>query len=166
VTVIANPETTISGGWIGSPTSQSAVTGTVNITTIPGLTLTSGTLTIYPSNFPSSLTTINANTTGTGTIGTLDTTTLTNGTYWLRLQATNSLAQTQTSVIQIHVSGEFKPGRIQTSMTDLVDRCQACRSASSASTTASSATKPVTSASAGGRATTSTSRSTNCSMTR
>ncbi len=120
VTIVANAEATVSGGWIGSPTNQSTVTGAINIATIAGITLTSGTLSLYPSNNPAALTTINANTTGPGAIGTLDTTTLVNGTYWLRLQATNSASQTQTSLVQIHVGGEYKPGRIQTTMTDLV----------------------------------------------
>ncbi|MBL8234180.1 MAG: PKD domain-containing protein, partial [Bryobacterales bacterium] len=120
VTVGVNAEPTTLGRWIATPVHLSTITGTVDITTVAGLTLTSGTLSYYPGNFPNGAVTINSNVTGSGVIGTLDTSKLVNGTYWIRLQATNSAGQTQTSAVMVFVTGEYKPGRMKVTMTDLV----------------------------------------------
>jgi YD repeat-containing protein len=118
-------------GWIGSPIYGATVSGIVPITLAlpPGVSLTSGTLTLSPAcnlNYYASncnnVITLNANTTGSGQIGTLDTTTLPNGTYWIQLQATDnsSTPQQQNSLVMVTVSGNYKPGRVTATVTDLV----------------------------------------------
>ena len=91
----------------------------MNVSVASGVTLTSGTLVYYPVNDPSASVTLNANTTGSGTIGTIDTTTLLNGTYYILLSATNDQGQTQGSAITVVVGGNYKPGRVTTTVTDL-----------------------------------------------
>src|SRR5262249_38117719 len=59
-------------GWIGSPLSGITVTGQMPITVAPGVNLTAGTLTYWPTSNPGAVTTLNSNTTGSGTIGTFD----------------------------------------------------------------------------------------------
>ena len=98
---------------------SSTLTGTVPINLIPGITLTSGTLTYYPANNLTAVTTLNANTTGTGQIGTLDTTLLANGSYFVQLRGTNSVGVTQNNLVFVKVIGEYKPGRVTATITDL-----------------------------------------------
>jgi RHS repeat-associated protein len=117
VTVIL-PET--DQGWVGSPVYGSAVSGVVPITVATGVTLAGGTLTFYPTSTPNNVTILNGNTTGSGQIGTLDTTTLPNGTYWIQLQATNTSGNVEYSLVQVTVTGNYKPGRVTATVTDLV----------------------------------------------
>jgi RHS repeat-associated protein len=119
VTIVAIPEPFTPGGWIGQPSNGATVTGTVSFSVIAGVTLNSGTLSYYPVGNPSAATILNPSTTGSGTLGTLDTTTLPNGSYIVRLSSTNSTGQNLVSEISIVVDGEYKPGRIQTSMVDM-----------------------------------------------
>jgi YD repeat-containing protein len=120
VTVNPPPVQALQQGWVGSPIYGSAVSGIVPITVTPGVTLQSGTLTVYPANSPLSVTTLNANTTGSGQIGVLDTTVLPNGSYRIQLQATDTGGQSQYSLVQVTVSGNYKPGRVTATVTDLV----------------------------------------------
>jgi RHS repeat-associated protein len=107
-------------GWISSPAYGSAVSGLVPITLAPGVALQSGTLTYYPANNSNADPVLNANTTGSGTIATLDTTTIPNGSYWIQLQATNTSGEAQYSLVLVTVVGNYKPGRLTTTATDLV----------------------------------------------
>ncbi|MGA8043472.1 MAG: DUF2341 domain-containing protein, partial [Terracidiphilus sp.] len=118
--VTVNPAPGVTQGWIGSPTDGSAVSGIVPITVASGITLQSGTLSYYPTGNPSSVTVLNANATGSGQIGTLDTTTLANGSYWITLQATDSSGNSEYNLALVTVTGNLKPGRVTSTITDLV----------------------------------------------
>lgn len=107
-------------GWIGGPLIGTVVQGQVPITVAPGISLTSGTLKYWPTSDPNDVHTISANTTGSGTIGVFDATALANGGYTVQLQATASNGTQQTSVIVLTVTGDNKPGRFSTIVTDLV----------------------------------------------
>jgi RHS repeat-associated protein len=107
-------------GWIGSPVYGSTVTGVVPITLASGIVLQSGILTYYPANNTNNVTVLNANTAGSGQIGTLDTTTLVNGTYWIQLQATDANGEQQYGLVPVTVAGNYKPGRVTATVTDLV----------------------------------------------
>jgi hypothetical protein len=120
VTITVNANATWNSGWIANPLNLSTVTGQVPVTLIPGITLVSGTLTFYPSNNSTPPVTISTNTTGTGQIGTFDTTLLPNGSYWIDLRATNSNNVTQDNLVLVTVAGDYKPGRVTASVTDLV----------------------------------------------
>jgi RHS repeat-associated protein len=120
VTVITPSIASVTQGWIGSPLYGSQVSGLVPITLASGVTLQSGALTYYPASNPNSVTTLNANTNGTGQIGTLDTTTLPNGSYWISLQATDTNGDQQYALVLVTVAGNYKPGRVTATVTDLV----------------------------------------------
>ena len=118
VTVIRNPNATT--GRIGSPLYGAAVSGIVPITLAPGVNLQSGTLSYYPSNNSDSVTVLNSNTTGTGQIGSLDTTMLANGSYVIQLQSTETNGDSEYDLALVNVVGDYKPGRLTTTVTDLV----------------------------------------------
>ena len=118
--VTVNPAVVTDQGWIGSPLNQSHVSGVVPITVASGVTLQSGTLTVYPVWNQNAVITLNANTTGSGQIGSLDTTVLADGVYYVPLQATDSTGKTMGSGIWLNVIGDYKPGRVTTTVTDLV----------------------------------------------
>src|ERR1035438_3612302 len=63
-----------------------------------------------------------APTTGNGgdTLATLDTTTLNNGLYYLLLTATDNTGKTMGSGVWLNIIGDYKPGRVTTTVTDLV----------------------------------------------
>jgi YD repeat-containing protein len=63
---------------------------------------------------------LNANTTGSGQIGTFDTTTLENGTYWVTLDATTTDGTSAYNIALVTVVGNYKPGRVTSTITDLV----------------------------------------------
>jgi len=90
VTITVNGGAGWTGGWFASPLDGSTITTPVPITLISGITLTSGTLSIYPAANQTAITVLNASTTGTGQIGNLDPTTLKDGSYFVELRATNS----------------------------------------------------------------------------
>jgi len=110
--------TLVQQGWIGTPLLGATVQGPVSITVASGVTLTSGTLKYFPTSNTSAVTTLNSNTTGTGTIGTFDATLLPNGGYTIQLDAVSSTGATQRSIIAVIVTGENKPGRVRTTVTD------------------------------------------------
>jgi RHS repeat-associated protein len=120
VTVNAPSVATTAQGWIGAPLYGSTLTGIVPITLAPGVSIASGTLALVPVSNPNSVTTLNAAVSGTGQIGTLDTTTLANGSYWLKMQATDTSNNSEYSVVLVTVAGDYKPGRVTTTVTDLV----------------------------------------------
>jgi hypothetical protein len=104
-------------GWIGSPATGITVTGQMPITVASGVNLTSGTLTYWPTSNPGAVTTLNSNTTGSGTIGTFDGSLLANGGYTIQLNATAN-GTTQVSQINVVVVGDYKPGRITSTITE------------------------------------------------
>src|SRR5436305_6649941 len=55
-----------------------------------------------------------------GEITKLDTTLFANGAYWLQLDATDSTGHTMGGGIWLNVIGDYKPGRVTTTVTDLV----------------------------------------------
>jgi RHS repeat-associated protein len=120
ITVVVDPQPGVTGGWIGSPSYGGQVSGIVPITVATGVNLTSGTLTVYPADNPNTVTVLNTNTTGSGQIGTWDTTTIPNGSYWITLQATNSQSQSEYNLALVTVVGNYKPGRVTSTVTDLV----------------------------------------------
>jgi RHS repeat-associated protein len=122
--VTVNPAQQDPQGWIGSPTYGSAVSGIVPITLASGVSLQTGgtpapALTYYPANNLSNAVALPI-TAESGTIATLDTTTLQNGSYWIQLQATDTAGQQQYSLVLVTVSGNYKPGRVTATVTDLV----------------------------------------------
>ncbi len=104
-------------GWIGSPTNGAVVQGQMPITVASGVNLSSGTLTYWPLSNPSAVTTLNANTTGSGTVGTFDATLLPNGGYAIQLNAVAN-GTSQTSYITVTVVGDNKPGRLKSTVTE------------------------------------------------
>jgi YD repeat-containing protein len=122
IPVTVNPPVTTDQGWILSPIEATQVTGLVPITLIASETLASGTLSYYPLSNPSAVVTLNANTTtaGGGTLATLDTTLLPNGSYYIVLDATDATGKTMGSGVDIVIGGNYKPGRVTTTVTDLV----------------------------------------------
>lgn len=108
-------------GWIGSPAQQATVAGAVPITLAEGITLQSGTLDYWPVNDMTQVTVLATGLSGSGgdTLASLDTTTLANGSYVVRLQGTDSNGVQQDSGILVTVSGEYKPGRVRFTITDL-----------------------------------------------
>jgi RHS repeat-associated protein len=122
--IMVNPPVAIelASGWIGSPANHASVTGLVPITVATGETLTGGTLTYYPIANPDAVTVLSSSTTGGpgATLATLDTTLLADGSYYVILQATDSTGNNQASGVEIQVIGDYKPGRVTTSVTDLV----------------------------------------------
>jgi RHS repeat-associated protein len=119
-TVTVTPPLQDPQGWIGSPLNGSAVTGIVPITLAPNIAIQpGGILTYYPANNSGKVTTLPI-TAESGTIGTLDTTMLPNGSYWIQLQATEANGEQQYSLILVNVVGNYKPGRLTTTVTDLV----------------------------------------------
>ena len=120
LTIAVNPEPGMSQGWIGSPTYGSQVSCIVPITVAAGENLASGVLSFYPANNPNNVTVLNTDTTGSGQIGTFDTTVLNNGTYWITLQATDTIGNSEYNLDLVTVAGNCKPGRITSTVTDLV----------------------------------------------
>ena len=119
-TVTATPPLRNPQGWIGSPVYGSTVTGIVPITLASGVTLQpGGVLTYYPATNSSNNTTLPI-TAESGTISTLDTTVLPNGSYWIQLQATDTNGDQQYSLVLVSVAGNYKPGRVTATVTDLV----------------------------------------------
>jgi RHS repeat-associated protein len=120
ITVDPPPVNNASQGWFGSPLYGSQATGIIPVMLGSGVTLTSGTLVYYPENDIFDVTVLNSNTTGSGQIGTFDTTQLPNGAYVLELYATNSQGVSQYNDITLNVVGNYKPGRVTSTITDLV----------------------------------------------
>ncbi len=119
-TVTVNPAQQDPQGWVGSPAYGSTVTGVVPITLAPGIAIQSGgVLSYYPTNNPVSISILPI-TASSGTIGTLDTTVLPNGSYWIQLFATDTNGDQQYSLILVTVAGNYKPGRVTATVTDLV----------------------------------------------
>ena len=120
VTVNPMPVSASDQGLIATPLNGSTVSGIVPITLASGVTLQSGTLVYFPASNITSVTTLNPNTTGSGQIGALDTTTLANGSYWIQMQSTDISGNSQWSLLLITVDGNYKPGRVTATVTDLV----------------------------------------------
>jgi len=119
VTITVDANNNLTTGWIQSPVNNAAVSGQVPITLISGINLVSGTLTYFPATNPQAVVTLSANTTGSGQIATLDATLLNNGGYFILLNGTNSQNVTQTSQVYVTAVGDYKPGRVTATITDL-----------------------------------------------
>ena len=120
VTITVNANTSnLTTGWILSPVNNAAVSGQVPITLVSGINLVSGTLTYFPATNPQAVVTLNASATGSGQIGTFDATLLANGGYFIILNGTNSQNVTQTSQVYVTSIGDYKPGRVTATITDL-----------------------------------------------
>lgn len=104
-------------GWIGSPFSGTIVQGQIPISVASGVTLTSGTLSYWPTSNPAAVTILNSNTTGSSSIGTFDATMLASGGYTIQLNATAN-GSTQASQVTVSVVGNNKPGRIISTVTE------------------------------------------------
>src|SRR5262249_42620979 len=107
-------------GWIGTPSSGSSISGLVPITVAGGQTLHNATVDFWPASNPSASTTLATGASGGpgATLATLDTTTLANGSYIVRVQATNASGASLSSGTLISVVGENKPGRVTFDVTD------------------------------------------------
>ena len=116
ITVVANPPW--ASGWLASPINGITVSAPTQISLVSGITLTSGTLSIYPASNPTAITVLSTNTTGSGQIGTFDPTLLANGSYVVDLRATNSAGVTQDNLALVKVIGVYKPGRVTATVTD------------------------------------------------
>ncbi|HEX7152060.1 MAG TPA: RHS repeat-associated core domain-containing protein [Thermoanaerobaculia bacterium] len=106
-------------GWIGGPLNGSTVTGTIPVTA--GVTLTQAAIEYWPASNPSAVTVLASGVQGGAgaTLASLDTTTLANGNYVIRLQATDANGQVLVSQVIVTVTGENKPGRLTFTVTDL-----------------------------------------------
>jgi len=80
----------------------------------------SGTLSYSPASNLADVRVLNPATVGSGQIGVLDTTLIPNGAYWVQLVGTDTTGKTQTNLALVMVTGEYKPGRITATVTDLV----------------------------------------------
>jgi RHS repeat-associated protein len=119
--VVVTPSGGPDQGWIASPLYGSTVSGVVPIVLVPGLTLQSGgILTYYPASNPDNVVTLSSSVPTSGQIGVLDTTMLPNGSYWIQLAATDTTGDFQYSLVLVTVAGNFKPGRVTATVTDLV----------------------------------------------
>ena len=117
----AAPTPLVSPGWLGSPANGSSVSGLVPITLAAGITLQQGTLDYWPADDSAAVSVPAANVSGSGgaMLATLDTTLLANGSYVIRLSGTSSDGAQLDSGIVVTVAGEYKPGRVRFSVTDL-----------------------------------------------
>jgi RHS repeat-associated protein len=116
-------------GWIASPAEQSTISGIVPIKLIDGITLTDGALDYWPVDDTSQLKVIAEHVHGNGgetlvlpdntTLVSLDTTALADDSYIIRLQGTNSDGVQKSSGVLVTVAGEYKPGRVHFTITDL-----------------------------------------------
>ena len=117
VTITVNAGAGWSTGWIAAPLDGSTVSSPTPITLITGITLISGTLKITPAT--SAIPILTQSVTGAGQIATFDPTTLTNGSYFIEVDGTNSQGVTQNNIVEVHATGDYKPGRVTATITDL-----------------------------------------------
>ena len=105
-------EQVVTQGWIGAPTQQSTVTGSVGITVSQGITLTSGTVTYWPLSAPDQIHTLATGVTGGpgAVVATLDTTVLANGPWVVKLDGTDDAGQSQISEGQRDRVGRLQAG--------------------------------------------------------
>lgn len=120
ITVLPMQISSASQGPIGSPATGETLTGLVPISLASGVTLQSGILEYYPANNINSVTVLNSSTSGNGQLALLDTTSLANGSYWIQLNAIDTTGKTQTGLVLVTVAGNYKPGRVTATVTDLV----------------------------------------------
>ncbi len=104
----------VAQGWIASPAQQSSVMGLVPITVASGVTVASGTVSVWPSTQPDNSTLLTANAHGGpgATLATLDTTTLRNGSYVVDVNGTDDQGNQQDNAVLVTVVGDYKPGRV------------------------------------------------------
>ncbi len=108
-------------GVIGGPANHSVVSGTVPIVLATGATLQQGTIDYWPADNPGAVKTLATGVSGSGgdTLATLDTTLLANDSYVIRLRGIDGNGVQQNSGVLITVAGEYKPGRVRFTITDL-----------------------------------------------
>jgi RHS repeat-associated protein len=117
--ITVNQQVAVTQGWFASPIDGSTVTGVVPIALASGVTLASGTLTYAPASDTTQVHTLQATIPGTGQIGALDTTLLANGAYWIELIGYDSNGNRQNNLVLVVVAGNYKPGRVTATVTDL-----------------------------------------------
>ena len=122
ISIEVDPAPAVTQGWIGSPQNGAQVSGIVPITVTTGEILTSCELTVYPAENQNARTALSCNTAASGTspVATWDTTAIPNGSYWIAMQATDSNGNTEYSLAMVTVTGNYKPGRVTSTVTDLV----------------------------------------------
>jgi RHS repeat-associated protein len=103
----------IAQGWIGAPAQRAIVMGLVPITVAPGVTVSSATVSYWPSAAPTAFHTLATSASGGpgATLATLDTTTLSNGGYVIDVSGTDNHGNAQDNEILVTVAGDYKPGR-------------------------------------------------------
>lgn len=108
-------------GFIGGPANTSTISGQVPITLAAGITLTSVTVDYWPVNDLSAAQVLVTGIDGHGgeTLATFDTTTLANGAYVIRVSGADSDGNVVASGVMVTVQGEYKPGRVRFTVTDL-----------------------------------------------
>jgi RHS repeat-associated protein len=111
----------ITQGWIGSPAHQATLTGQVPVTLGSGVTLASGAVSYWSVSTPSQVHILANGVSGApgATLATFDTTTLANGSYIIDLAGTDSGGHAQTNLVEVMVTGDYKPGRVVVEITDL-----------------------------------------------
>nr|MBA3532967.1 Ig-like domain-containing protein [Ardenticatenales bacterium] len=107
-------------GWLGIPTSESVVSGTVPIGLAPGREILYGSIDYWPVDDPSAVKVLAPHVERVGVLTTLDTTLLENGSYIVRLRGVDrAFRPIPDSGVLITVEGEYKPGRVRFTVTDL-----------------------------------------------
>lgn len=108
-------------GVISSPRSQSVISDTVPIVLAAGTTLQQGTISYWPADNPDAVTVLatNVQASGGATLAVLDTTVLANGSYVIAVDGQTSAGVPVHSAVMDTVTGDYKPGRVRFSVTDL-----------------------------------------------
>jgi RHS repeat-associated protein len=108
-------------GFIAGPENRSTVSGQVPITLAEGTSLQLVTVDYWPANDVNAVQVLVTGVEGVGgeTLATLDTTLLTNGSYVIRVAGTDENGDWVASGVMVTVEGEYKPGRVHFTITDL-----------------------------------------------
>ncbi|MGC1378977.1 MAG: DUF6531 domain-containing protein, partial [Anaerolineales bacterium] len=108
-------------GWIASPAEQGTLSGIAPIRLANGVTLADGTIDYWPVDDTGQLKVLAEHVSGSSgaVLASLDTTLLADDSYIIRLQGTDSNGVQQNSGVLVTVAGEYKPGRVRFTITDL-----------------------------------------------
>ena len=108
-------------GCIATPLNHTSVSGLVPVNLCSSAGLVGGAVDYWPADDPNSYHTLvsNVNAPANSTIATLDTTLLANNSYVIRVRGQNTLGQTVNDAVLITAVGDYKPGRVRFSVTDL-----------------------------------------------
>jgi RHS repeat-associated protein len=108
-------------GCIAEPTNLSTVSGQVNVVLDEDVTLYGVTVDYWPVNDLDAYEVLATGMDGIGgsTLATLDTTVLANNSYAIRVSGTEESGKQQACGVMVTVEGEYKPGRVRFTVTDL-----------------------------------------------